>query len=77
MSSREETLNYIFLLNGNKDMVCFADGIILTEGWFDIILVNLNGPRCIGFSMCDPVKKIKNMGYDLVEDNASIIIFAR
>ena len=78
LSSREETLNKIFSLNKNKDLVCFSDDIILTNGWLEIIEKNLHSHRSIGFSMKKPGKDIiSNYGYDLVDDEGSIRTQAR
>ena len=78
LETREETLNYIFELNGDRDMVCFADDIILTEGWFEIVIENLVGLTSLGFSMKHPdTDKPLNFGFDLVSEQGDIKTLAR
>ena len=78
LQTRERTLNYIFDINGNKDMVCFADDIILTPGWFEIVNENLVGLTSLGFSMKHPDNnKTLNFGFDLVSEQGDIKTLAR
>jgi hypothetical protein len=76
--SREETLNLIFDLNGQQDMVCFADDIILTPGWYQIVEENLVGVTSLGFSMKHPdTDTALNFGFDLVSEQDDIKTLAR
>jgi len=78
MSTREETLNSIFSINNKQNMVCFSDDVILTSGWYQIIVKNLFGYRALGFSMENPITgKVSNYGYDIVNDDGDIKTMAR
>jgi hypothetical protein len=78
LQTREKTLNYIFELNNDRDMVCFADDIILTPGWFEIVKENLSGVTSLGFSMKHPdTDKPLNFGFDLVSEQGDIKTLAR
>ena len=77
-ATREETLNSIFLLNGKENMVCFADDVILTKGWYEIVIGNLFDARALGFSIKDPkTDKISNYGFDIVVEDDVIKTMAR
>ena len=78
MATREETLNSIFSINNKQNMVCFSDDVILTNGWYQIIVKNLFGYRALGFSMENPITgKVSNYGYDIVNDDGDIKTMAR
>jgi hypothetical protein len=76
--TREETLNVIFKLNGQQDMACFADDIIFTPGWYEIVKENLVGVTSLGFSMKHPdTDSPLNFGFDLVSEEEDIKTLAR
>lgn len=78
LQTREKTLNHIIELNGEKDMACFADDIILTPGWYEILLENLKGITSFGFSIKHPeTEKPLNFGFDLVSEQNEIKTLAR
>ena len=75
---REKTLNKIIANNGNKDLLIFADDVILTNGWYENLMKRKNSGDILGFCNLYPgTSNIQDTGYDLVSIDGRIVTEAR
>jgi len=75
---REQTLNKALKVVGtDKDVLILGDDILLTQGWFEILMTYYSEADILGMSMLYPdTTKIQDRGYDLVQIDDQVTIEA-
>jgi len=75
---REQTLNKALKVVGtDKDVLILGDDILLTQGWFEILMTYYSEADILGMSMLYPkTTKIQDRGYDLVQIDDQVTVEA-
>ncbi len=76
---REETLNHALKLVGTQDDILFiGDDIVLTPGWYQALLKNLNQAHILGMTMLYPeTTTVQDRGYDLMGEDGQASLVAK